>query len=114
MLLAVALGIVFAWPPDADRSLLMKTVNWVVDPFDRLPLLPPQLAEGLGDDVQAVEARDALVRRYFDDYNRGGWSRRRLELKAARDPLPPSTERQGLLVLGVLAAFLVWRRGGVR
>jgi hypothetical protein len=30
-------------------------------------------------------------------------------LKVARDPLNPSTERQLLVALGVLMAFLVWR-----
>jgi hypothetical protein len=32
-------------------------------------------------------------------------------LKVARDPLNPSTERQLLVALGVLTAFLVWRFG---
>ena len=30
----------------------------------------------------------------------------------ARDPLNPSTERQLLVALGVMTAFLVWRFGG--
>ena len=33
------------------------------------------------------------------------------ELKVARDPLTPSTERQLLVVIGVVTAFLVWRFG---
>ena len=109
ILLVVVLGIVFAWPPDNDRSLLMKTVNWAVDPSDRLPRLPAQLGFGLGDDPAEVEAHDAEVREYDRLYNAGGWTRRRLELKVAKDPLNPSTERQLLIAVGIVTAFLVWR-----
>ena len=105
----VALLIVAAWPPRDDRSLATKFVNWAVDPFDRLPILPPQLGLGTGDDVEAVNARDALVRRYDELYLQGGWTRRRLMLKVADDPLRPSTTRQLLTGLGVLTALLVWR-----
>lgn len=110
VLLATALLIVVAWPPDADRSLLVKFTNWIVDPFDRLPTFPPQLGLGVGDDPDAVELRDAMVRRYDEAYARGGWTRRRLELKVAGDPINASTERQILLGLGVIVAFVVWRK----
>jgi hypothetical protein len=105
----VALLIVAAWPPREDRSLAMKFVNWAVDPFDQLPVLPPQLGLGAGDDLEAVNARDAVVRRYDELYLQGGWTRRRLLWKVAEDPLRPSTMRQLLTGLGVLAALLVWR-----
>ncbi len=109
ILLTTVLAIVSVWPPDRDDSLAVKALNWAVDPFDRLPTLPPQLGFGLSDDPQAVELRDAQVREYDRLYMQGGWTKRRLELKVARDPINPSTERQLLLALGIIVAFLVWR-----
>lgn len=111
-LVVVALLIVFVWPPSNDRSLAVKLVNWVVDPRNELPVLPDQLALGLGDDPEAVEAHDIVVQQYDALYSRGGWTRKRLELKVARDPFNPSTERQLLMAFGVLAAFLAWRYAG--
>ena len=108
-LMAVALMIVFVWPPDNDSSLAMKTINWAVDPMNRLPILPPQLGFGMGDDPIAVEAHDAQVREYDRLDNEGGWTRTRLKWKVATDPFNKSTERQVLLALGVVAAFVVWR-----
>jgi hypothetical protein len=107
--LTVAL-IVAAWPPHEGRSLLVKGLNWVVDPAGTLPILPPQLGFGLSDDLQAVEMRDAMVRRYDDMFNRDALTRARLELKVARDPFEPTTERQLLLLLGVVVIFWVFRR----
>jgi hypothetical protein len=109
LLLIVLLAIVIAWPPDNDRSLLMKAVNWAVDPGNALPTLPPQLGMGMGDDPIAVEERDAQVRAYDTLQNRGGWMRRRLELKVATDPFNKSTTRQLLLACGIVAAFIAWR-----
>lgn len=110
VLIAVLL-VIAAWPPDKDRSLAMKLVNWAVDPAGTLPILPPQLGFGVGDDLQAVEERDAEVRRYDALYNLGGWTRTRLQLKVARDPLNRSTERQLLLAGAAIVLFLVWRAG---
>lgn len=112
ILFLTALAIVAAWPPDRGRSLLVKTVNWVVDPMDTLPVLPPQLGFGLSDDVRAVEERDAIVRHYDDMYDRDAMTRRRMDLKVATDPFNASTERQWLLVVGVVVAFATLRRGG--
>ena len=89
----------------------MKFVNWAVDPADRLPTLPPPYALGEGDDLQTVNAHDLQTRMYDELYNRGGWTRRRLELKVASDPLDPATERQLLVAVGVITAFLVWKSG---
>jgi hypothetical protein len=114
-LFAVVLFVILAWPPDGDRSLMAKFVNWAVDPAGELPVLPPQLGYGLGDDPQAVEERDAQVRRYDELYNQGGWTRLRLELKGAGDPLSPGTERQLLLAFAaaaVFAVFMLGRRAG--
>lgn len=112
VLVTVAVFIVVAWPSDNDRSLASKLTNWAVDPRDELPVLPGPLALGRGDDLDAVEAHDLQVRMYDELYNKGGWTRRRLELKVAGDPFNPGTERQVLTGIGVLTAFLVWRFGG--
>ena len=111
IVLVVVLVVIAAWPPDRDRSLAVKFVNWAVDPVGDLPILPLQLGLGVGDDPQEVEERDAQVRRYDALYNLGGWTRTRLELKVARDPLNRSTERQLLLGAAAIALFVVWRTG---
>ena len=51
---------------------------------------------------------------YDELHEKGGWTRARLELKVARDSFNPSTERQLLVGIGVLTAFLVWRFGARR
>jgi hypothetical protein len=63
----------------------------------------------LSDDVQAVEMRDEIVRRYDAMYSLGGMTRARMRLKVAEDPLDAATERQLLLVFGVVVAFLTLR-----
>jgi hypothetical protein len=113
-MLGVALFVIAAWPPGDEKSLAAKFVNWAADPRGELPILPAQLGYGIGDDRYAVEERDAEVRRYDELYNRGGWTRRRLELKVADDPLNPATERQLLLALGAIAVFALWRSGAPR
>lgn len=111
-LLIVALLIVAAWPPADDRSLAIKFVNWAVDPRDRLPMLPDPYGPGEGDDLEAVNAHDLQTRMYDELYDKGGWTRTRLELKVATDPFNAATERQLLVAFGVVAAFLVWRTTG--
>jgi hypothetical protein len=109
LLVVVAMLIVFAWPPGGDPSLAAKLVNWAVDPRDELPVLPTQLALGLGDDPDAVAAHDMVTQQYDALYARSGWTRMRLQLKVARDPFDPSTERQLLTAIAVLAALVAWR-----
>ncbi|PYQ75613.1 MAG: hypothetical protein DMG04_06495 [Acidobacteria bacterium] len=111
MLAVVTLVIVCAWPPQDDRSLAMKIVNWAVDPAGTLPVLPDPLALGHGDDPDAVAEHDVQVQRYDEMYLKGGWTRKRLELKVARDPFTPATERQVLALIAVVTALLVWRTG---
>jgi hypothetical protein len=111
ILAVVTLLIVFAWPPQGDRSLAMKIVNWAVDPAGRLPVLPDPLALGHGDDPDAVAEHDMQVQRYDEMYLKGGWTRKRLELKVARDPFDPSTERQLLALLAAVTVLAVWRAG---
>ena len=110
ILLLTALLMVASWPPDKDRSLVVKTLNWLVDPADSLPVLPAQLGFGLSDDPQAVELRDEMVRRYDQLFNRDALTRARLELKVVEDPFNPTTERQLLLAFGIVVAFAVIKR----
>jgi hypothetical protein len=109
LLAIVAVFIVCAWPPSDGKSLAAKFVNWVVDPRGELPVLPEQLPLGLGDDPDAVAAHDLQTQQYDAMYLRGGWTRKRLELKVANDPFDPSTERQVLTAIGVMTAFVAWR-----
>ena len=51
---------------------------------------------------------------YDELYDKGGWTRMRLELKVAGDPFNAATERQILTGIGVVAAFLSWRLLGRR
>jgi hypothetical protein len=109
LLLAVSLLVVGAWPPQDDKSLIVKFINWAVDPTNALPVLPDPLSLGQGDDPDAVAAHDMQVQQYDAFYMRGGWARRRLQLKVAGDPMNPATERQLLLGMAVVAALLAWR-----
>jgi hypothetical protein len=109
LLLLTALLVITAWPPDQGRSLAMKGISWAADPTGSLPVLPEQLGFGSSDDVQAVEARDAEVRRYDDLFNSGSWMRARLRLKTAEDPFDATTERQLLLVAATVIGFLALR-----
>jgi len=109
MLVAFAVLLVCIWPPQDDRSLAVKLLNWTVDPRDELPVLPGPFALGAGDDPDAVAEHDAQVQAYDILYAKGGWTRRRLEWKVARDPFNAATERQIILALGIVTAFLFWR-----
>jgi hypothetical protein len=109
LLVAFAVLLVCLWPPTNDRSLVVKFVNWAVDPRDDLPVLPPPFALGAGDDPDRVAAHDARVQAYDERYLQGGWMRQRLEWKVARDPVNPATERQAILALGIVTAYLFWR-----
>ena len=110
----MALFVVLAWPPRDDKSLAMKVVNWAVDPRGELPVLPEQLPMGVGDDPVAVNEHDSLVRQYDALYMRGGWTRRRLELKVADDPFDPATTRQVLMAIAVVTALAAWRVSGAK
>jgi hypothetical protein len=107
-LVVFAVLLVCVWPPANDKSLAAKFVNWIVDPRDELPVLPDPLALGQGDDPDAVLAHDTQTQAYDALYAEGGWTRRRLELKVAADPFNAATERQILLALGIVTAFLFW------
>ena len=108
-IVVAAVAIVVLWPSGGSKSLAVTFVNWVVDPAGRLPVLPPQLPLGAGDDPQAVEARDAVVREYDALYARGGWTRWRLQLKVADQPIRPAVVRQLLTAAAVVLAAITWR-----
>jgi hypothetical protein len=105
VLVMVALSIVFVWPPIGDKSLAIKVVNWAVDPRGELPTRPRPLSMELGDDLDAIEEHSLRLQQYDTLYAKGGWSRKRLELKVAKDPFNPATERQLLTGIGVLAPW---------
>jgi hypothetical protein len=104
-----AIAIVLGWPPTSGRSLGVKMVNWAVDPADTLPTLPPPLAMGLDDNGDAVTEHDALEADYHHAREASALQRWRMDLKVASDPWSPTTERQILVGLGVMAALVVWR-----
>jgi hypothetical protein len=110
----VAVLLVLAWPPDRGRSLLVKAVNWAVDPADSLPALPATLPMGLDDDGDAVAAHDALEAEYYRMRDSSSTTRWRMNMKVARDPFDPSTERQLLIAVAVFGALGVWRLNGRR
>jgi hypothetical protein len=105
----LALIVVLAWPPDRGRSLGVKAVNWIADPSDALPTLPPPLPMGLDDDGDAVAAHDAQETAYYQRRDESATTRWRMRLKEATDPIDPQTERQVLVALAVAGALVVWR-----
>ena len=105
----VAVLLILGWPPDRGRSLGAKTLNWLADPSESLPSLPAQLPMGLDDNGDAVAEHDAAEAEYYRAYDRSGWTRFRMKLKSAADPLETSTQRQILAGLGILSSLVVWR-----
>ena len=105
----VAVAVVLAWPPDTDRSLGTKLVNWGVDPRGSLPSLPSSLPMSLDDDGDAVTEHDMLENAYHIARDRSATTRLRMDLKEAGDPFQASTQRQMLVGLIVIGGLLVWR-----
>lgn len=89
--------------------MVVKALNFAADPLDRLPVLPPPIPMGLGDDAEAVALHDMQEVAYYDAYESSALNRVRIELRDWRDPFDPVTERQALIALAVLGALLVWR-----
>jgi hypothetical protein len=107
-----AVVIVLAWPPENGHSLLVKSVNYAVDPAGSLPTLPAPLPMSLGDNGDAVAAHDAQEREFYRAFSSSRMTRWRMELRSAGEPLGPSTERQLLVAMAVLSALGVWRLSG--
>lgn len=105
----VAIVLILAWPSDRGRSLGAKAINWLADPTDSLPTLPPPLPMGLDDNGDAVAEHDAQENEYYRQYSSSRTTRLRMNLKAANDPFDASTERQILTGVAILSALLVWR-----
>lgn len=105
----VAALLLLFWPLEGARSLAVKAVNFVADPLSNLPVLPPPLPMGLGDNADAVIQYDQAVSEYYDAWDSSAWIRLRIRMRDWRDPLDPTTERQVLVALAVLGALLVWR-----
>ena len=109
MIWAVTVLALLAWPPDQGRSLIVKALNWAVDPGGTLPELPPPLPMSLGDNGDAVAAHDAAEAEYYRLRERSSVMRWRVDMKTARDPIDPQTERQLLAGIVALSALGVWR-----
>jgi len=107
----VAVLIILAWPPSEGRSLAVKGLNWMADPAAVLPPRPEPLAMGVDDDADVVTAHDLAENAYESLVQRSELTRLRLQLRDFADPLNPSTERQILVILGVVGAVVVLRRG---
>jgi hypothetical protein len=105
----VAVVLILAWPPDSGRSLGMKALNWLADPADALPTLPPPLPMGLDDDGDAVAAHDAQESAYYERRDSSTLTRWRMQLKEATVPIDPQTARQLLVALAVASALVAWR-----
>jgi hypothetical protein len=105
----VALLAILGWPPDRGRSLIVKAANWLADPAGSLPDLPAPLPMGLDDNGDAVAAHDLEETEYYRARDRSRLNRWRMDLKTARDPFDPQTERQLLVSLVVVGALGVWR-----
>jgi hypothetical protein len=91
----------------------MKAANWLADPTNSLPALPDPLPIALEDNGDAVAEHDAQEAEYYRQYTKSRVTRLRLTLKAATDPLDPSTERQILAGIAILSALAIWRLNGL-
>jgi len=109
---SITAALVFLWPTGDERSLAVKAVNFLVDPFGSLPVLPEPLPMSLGDDADAVTAHDAQEFAYYEAYEGSALNRVRMDLRGWRPPLEPSTQRQALIALGFFGLLLTWRLGG--
>jgi hypothetical protein len=107
----VAVVVILAWPAGDGGSLFVKALHRAVDPSSSLPVWPPPLPMGLGDDGDAVTAHDAQEAEYYRQYNASRMTRWRMAMKVAHDPVEPSTARQLLVGFAVLGALAVWRLG---
>jgi hypothetical protein len=105
----VAILLIVAWPSDQGHSLGVKAMNWIADPDSSLLTMPPPLPIGLDDNGDAVAEHDAAEAEYYRQYTGSRFTRLRLKLKSASDPLEPATERQILVGVAVLSALAIWR-----
>ena len=109
MIWIVAIVVVFLWPSANDTSLALKLAHLAADPLHSLPMFPPPLPIGLGDDGGAVMEHDAQEAAYYAAMDEGGVTRLRMTIRDWEDPFPVGTQRQALTALAVLGVLLVWR-----
>ncbi|MFN8067045.1 MAG: hypothetical protein U0P82_19795 [Vicinamibacterales bacterium] len=109
-----AMLLVLGWPPDQGHSLGVSLARWAADPADTLPDPPADLPMGLDDDGDAVTAHDMQEAAWNHARERSTLNRWRMDLEIANDPLPPSTQRQVLVGLAVVAALITWQMNGER
>lgn len=102
-------ALVLLWPTANDRSLATKAVNFIADPRGSLPVQPPPIPLGLGDDADAVIAHDEQEAAYYDAYNGSAVTRFRMTMREWKIPFTPGTTRQILIAVAVLGLLLVWR-----
>lgn len=112
MIWIVAVVVLLFWPGSEDRSIAVKTVNWVADPMQALPQMPNDFTMADEDDIATVEAHDAQETAYEKYYADSSFARLRIHMRDMDEPFDPSTERQVLAAIAILAALLVWRLGG--
>ena len=114
----IGILLVLAWPPQQDRSLAIKAINWLADPMDTLPERPADpfasdfdehAGPGTGYETARAESED-VERAYADS----AVARMRLRLKHVSNVFSPSTDRQVLMGLVVLGALHLWRLGARR
>jgi len=108
----VAGALVLLWPTANDRSLAAKVVNLIADPRGSLPVLPPPIPLGMGDDADAVIAHDEQEAAYYEAHDGSALTRFRMAMKDWTVPLAPGTTRQILIAVAVLGLLLVWRLDG--
>jgi hypothetical protein len=101
--------LILGWPPERSQSLGIKTIRFLADPQNALPVLPDPLPLGLDDNGDAVAAHDAIEAQYYLQYSSSAATRFRMRLKAVGDPFDPTTQRQILAAIGIVSALLVWR-----
>jgi hypothetical protein len=100
--------LVLAWPPNQDRSLAIKVVNWLADPGGTLHG-PPEII--LYDEHANMSGYEAERAEYERLYAESPIFRMRLRLKGASSFFSPVTDRQVLMGLGVLGMLFLWRLG---
>ena len=100
--------LVLAWPPNQDRSLAIKVVNWLADPSGALHG-PPEII--LYDEHASLSSYEAERAEYERLYAESPVFRTRLRLKTASSFFSPVTDRQLLMGLGVLGMLFLWRLG---
>ena len=113
VIICAAALLVLAWPPDRGHgtSLGVTVARWLVDPGSSLPDLPPPLPPGAGDNGDLVAQHDEQESEYYRLYNSSTVMRWRMDVKAAGDPVEPTTTRQWLVAIAVAAALISWRLG---